>query len=382
MIYKIKEYIKSRKIIYKIYFYVMSFLVNALKLFIKSDDHLILFVCYGGKHYSDSPKAIFEYLRADERFSNYKMTWAFVDPSSFNIEGANIVKIDTFKYFVTALKARVWITNVVVERALYFTGKNTFYLCTSHGIPLKGKKEDGRAFQVTYPCLYDVILAQSEFDKKIQQEEFKIGPERIRLLGYPRNDKYSKDLTVAINKVRSYFSIPRDKDIILYAPTFRDWNNGYEFFNLDVSRWEEQLSNNYVLLYRAHPCVKLDAIISDNEFFKNATNYEDLDELLLASDILISDYSSMFFDFSIMHKPMICWAYDYQEFCKYRQLRIDLIHEIYGGEIEENEVIRILKQKDFSRSIEMSIAFQEKYVTIYGDASKAAADLIASSIMN
>ena len=123
--YRLKEFVKSSRLIYKTYFYVMSFLVNFLKLFVKPDDKLILFVAYGGKHYADSPKEVFEYIRNDDRFRDFKFVWAFVNSSQFEPKGAQKIKIDTYNYFKTALKARVWVTNVVVERALNFKGKNT-----------------------------------------------------------------------------------------------------------------------------------------------------------------------------------------------------------------------------------------------------------------
>lgn len=381
MIYRLKEFVKSYRLIYKIYFYVMSFFINFLKLFVITDDKLILFVSYGGKHYSDSPKEIFEQLRRDNRFCNYKMVWAFVNPRLFEIEGADKIKIDTFKYFRTALKARVWITNVVVERALNFKGKNTFYLCTSHGTPLKEKLKEGDAFKPLAPYHYDKILAQSEIDVKLQMEEFDITLDRIAMIGYPRNDKFTSDLQPIVDRVRSFYHITSDKKIILYAPTYRDWNKGFEKLNLDVDKWERTLGEKFVLLFRAHPTVILENIPEDSIFLRNVTAHEDLDDLLIAADVLISDYSSLFFDYSIMHKPMISWAYDYDEFCKYRKLRIDVTKEVYGGEISEDTLLDVLKKEDFDSAIEKAIAFQKKYVTVNGNAAKSAVDLIATRIM-
>ena len=380
MIYRLKEFVKSNRLIYKTYFYVMSFFINFLKLFVITDDKLILFVSYGGKHYSDSPKEIFEQLKHDSRFSNYKMVWGFVNPGQFEVEGAEKIKIDTFKYFITSLKARIWITNVVIERALNFKGKNTFYLCTSHGTPLKEKLKEGNAFQPLAPYHYDVILAQSEIDVKLQMEEFDITSDRVAMIGYPRNDKFLDNLTPIKEKIRGYYKISNDKKIILYAPTYRDWNKGVEKLQISIDKWEQTLGDKYVLLFRAHPTVKLENIQEDGEFLKNVTGYEDLDELLIAADVLISDYSSLFFDFSIMHKPMISWAYDYAEFCKYRKLRIDVTKEVFGGDISEETLLDVLKKADFDSAIEKAIAFQKKYVTVNGNAAKSAVDIIASRI--
>lgn len=358
----------------------MSFVVNVLKYFVRSDDKLVLFVSYGGKHYSDSPKIIFERMTRDPRFREYHYMWGFVSPEKFTIEGAEKVKIDSVKYLVTALKARVWITNVNIERAINFKGKNTFYLCTSHGMPLKGVKDDGKAFKGAYHCKYDYILAQSEFDIKLQQENFKVDSSKIALLGYPRNDKFFGDLSSEQMKVRNYYKVPNNKKIILYAPTYRDWNNGIEHLPINVEKWEKAIGDRYVLFFRAHPTSRFDNDKYESPFFIDTSQYEDLDELLMASDVLISDYSSLFFDFSLLHKPMICWAYDYDVFSKYRALRIDLINEVFGGMMPEDELLSIIDVGDFVKSIEMAVEFQKKYVTVYGSATQKALDLIFNNV--
>lgn len=380
MKYWLKEFVKAHKWIYVTYYYVMSFIINTIKIFVKPDDKLVLFVSYGGKHYSDSPKNIFEKMRSDTRFSSYHFVWAFVNPDDFDIDGADCIKIDTPIYYLTALKARIWITNVIIERALNFTGKNTFYLCTSHGIPLKSVAEGSKGFRGMASCLYDCCLAQSEFDKQLQSAEFGIPIHKIEMLGYPRNDKFSENQTQIIKLVRTHYNIDDGYKIILYAPTYRDWNNGMEKVALNVRKWESRLGKEYRLLYRAHPTVKVEIDDDKSDFFINATNYENLDELLISADILISDYSSMFFDYSIMHKPMICWAYDYDIFNKYRNLKVDLVHEIYGGEMSEEDLISYIEKGDFDKAIKMAVDFQKKYVTVYGGASQKVLDLINEKI--
>ncbi|MBQ7037485.1 MAG: CDP-glycerol glycerophosphotransferase family protein, partial [Clostridia bacterium] len=134
---KLANIIKYFKFIYSLYYYVFSFLLSALRLFVKPDDKLILFNSFGGRKYDDSPKAIFEKMQKDPRFQDYKKVWAFHNPEGKEIPGVTCIKTDTFRYFVTALRARVWITNSSVERGLNFKGKNTYYFNTWHGTPIK-----------------------------------------------------------------------------------------------------------------------------------------------------------------------------------------------------------------------------------------------------
>ncbi len=118
MVNSLINQVKKSKILYSLYYYVGSVLVNILKIFVKPDDKIILFVSFGGRHFNDSPKVLYDAMKQDKRFSNYKMIWAFRKPESHNLPEYAKVKIDTFRYFKLALQARCWITNVAVERAL------------------------------------------------------------------------------------------------------------------------------------------------------------------------------------------------------------------------------------------------------------------------
>ena len=120
--------IKRSKLLYYVYYYVMSGLVNLYKLFLKPDGKLMLFVCYGGRHYSDSTRVIYEAMLKDERFKDYIIYWAFKNPEKYPFI-PNTVNVNSLKYFNIALRARVWVTNVIVERALNFKGINTT-ICT------------------------------------------------------------------------------------------------------------------------------------------------------------------------------------------------------------------------------------------------------------
>ena len=133
--HKLKEFVKNNKFIYCLYYYIMSAAINVLKLLLKTDNQLILFVSYGGRHYSDSPRVLYEAMCKDERFKNYRKVWAFTDTSKYDVPDK--IKIDTLEYYKIALKSRCWITNVMIERALNFEGINTYYFFTTHGVLVK-----------------------------------------------------------------------------------------------------------------------------------------------------------------------------------------------------------------------------------------------------
>ena len=91
--------VKQTAWIYNIYYYVGSLMVNILKMFLKTDEKLILFVSYGGKKYDDSPKDIYIKMLNDCRFDDYKIIWAFRRPENFEIGRGGKIKIDTFQYY-------------------------------------------------------------------------------------------------------------------------------------------------------------------------------------------------------------------------------------------------------------------------------------------
>lgn len=374
----LKEFVKGSRFVYTIYFCIMSFLVNILKLFCKTDDKLILFVSYGGRHFSDSPRVIYEAMLQDVRFKDYKLVWAFIEPAKFNVP--NKIKIDTFKYFKTALEARCWITNVMVERALRFTGKNTYYFFTTHGILVKCDGPDLKQYKFSSLAKhkYDCCLAQSEYEKKIEMRMFGLSEDKIKIVGYPKDDIFVHYTNEYRNDIRKKLDIPENKKVILYAPTYREDIALREKFEMHIESWKKELSEDYILLYRAHPTVTIKNKVND-EFFRDLSLYEVVEDLMIASDLLVSDYSGIIFDYCIMHKPIYLWTYDYEEYQERRGLYFDIRKELPSSENEKN-VIEMIKNHNWSAIPSDVIHFQEKYETVYGNGTDNSLNLIYENI--
>lgn len=190
--HKLKEFVKNNKFIYCLYYYIMSAAINVLKLLLKTDNQLILFVSYGGRHYSDSPRVLYEAMCKDERFKNYRKVWAFTDTSKYDVPDK--IKIDTLEYYKIALKSRCWITNVMIERALNFEGINTYYFFTTHGVLVKCDGPDLKQKKFTSKAKhkYDCCLAQSEYEKNIEMRMFGLSEDKIKIIGYPKDDIFVK----------------------------------------------------------------------------------------------------------------------------------------------------------------------------------------------
>lgn len=381
---KLVNLLKYNRIMYTVYFYVMSLAINFIKIFVNPDDKLILFNSFAGRKFDDSPKELFDYISRDERFSGFRLVWAFHDPSQFTVEGAETIKTDGMKYFVTALKARVWITNSSVERGLNFKGRRTFYLNTWHGTPMKKMgtdiASDNTAFTTKTDNKFDVMNAQGEFEADIFSRAFRIPRERFLEVGLPRNDRlasYTKEERVAL---REKLNIPEGKKVILYAPTFREYekdeNNGCVLVPpMNLKFWEEQLGSQYVLLFRAHYEVAKVMDIDENGFVQNMTNYPSLNELMIIADVLVSDYSSVFFDFSIMDKPMLYFTYDYDKYSSKRGMYFD-IRDYLDGASSEQDLVKLLGDLN-AADVVKTIRFREQYVPYYGSATEKTVDYLA-----
>lgn len=385
--------IKYSKLLYKLYYHCGNIAIAILKLFVNPQKDTIVFVSFGGRKYDDSPRCIYEYMLNDSRFDNYKFIWAFIDPDKHAIARGRKIKIDSFKYYKTLLSARCWITNSSVERGLSFKGKDVFYFNTWHGTPIKKMGSDivdsSQAFASKgRESSIDIMLAQGQYEADIFSRVFNIDIDKFRIIGLPRNDELlpSEQIHKATReKICRTLNIPTNKKIILYAPTFREYlkenSNCIIAPPINLEKWQQLLSDDYVVLFRAHYEITKALNICENEFMHNVSDYGNLNELMIASDILISDYSSIFFDYSIMDKPMLCFAYDYNEYSTKRGLYFDMRQELGSSHIAtEDDLLTALTSMDEAESKLYCQKFKDKYITAYGQAAKLSADIIYNAI--
>lgn len=380
--------VKYSFIVYSVYYIVGTLVLRLLKFFIKPDDKLILFSSFGGRKFDDSPKVLYELMLKDKRFGDYKLIWAFTNPDEVELSEDRKIKCDTLNYYVTALKARAWITNSSIERGLSFKGKNTFYFNTWHGTPLKKMGADisidNQSFKSKAKNCYDVFLVQGEYEADIFSRVFTIEREKIRLIGLPRNDILIQYTNKYQLELREKLGIPVGKKVILYAPTFREYEKTEDLeckltVPMNLEYWKERLGMDYILLFRAHYEVAKSMEITDDDFVREMSAYPQLEDLMIVSDMLVSDYSSIFFDYSVMHKPMYCFAYDYERYASERGMYFDIRDYISATDNEVDLLSMLTKGNDFEAQ-EKSNVFQKKYVTAYGLATKLSIDIIAKEM--
>lgn len=378
------EFVKHNRKIYYAYEKIGTLVMNLLKVFTVTDEKLILFNSFGGKKFDDSPYAIYQEMVKDSRFKDYKLIWAFHDPDKFD-DVKQKIKSDSFTYFITTLKARVWITNSAIQRGMSYSGKNTFSLNTWHGSPLKKMGLDlNPDSKNSIMQEYSAFLAQSEYEKDKMSKAYNIDPNKFYVFGLPRNDALTRDLKEKQDNAKKLLGIPQKKKVILYAPTFRDYQVDDDFTQvldipLNYKKWEEKMGDEYVFLLRVHYEVAKHTQLPTDKMWMDVSNYQNLDTLMLASDLLITDYSSIMFDYAILKKPIICYTYDYKEYEEKRGMYFDVRDYLVSFE-NEDMLIEYLFSENLVDSIEKTDQFKKIFVEQYGSATKKSVDLIYESI--
>jgi len=382
--------LKSSRVLYSLYYCLGSLLLKMAGCFIRTDNRLILINSFGGKKYDDSPKAIFLEMLKEKRFSKYKIVWAIGNGNHYD-EIKYSVKPDTIDYFVTALKAKVWITNSSMERGLKFKKKETIYINTNHGTPIKKMGTDivsnSNAFGTAKKLSgADIMFAQSEFEVDVFSSAFNRSKEAFYITGLPRNDDLVNVSKEKIERIKEKLGINNEK-ILLYAPTFRDYSRKNKTGGISLSlpikleKWQKLLEGKYKVLFRAHYEVAEYLNIKNYSVFIDVTKYPTLSDLMIISDALISDYSSIMIDYSILHKPIYCFAYDLEEYSRKRGMYIDIRKELPCKiNYSEDELLKEILREDYEKYQKRLISFQRKYATVYGDSAKRCCDIIYNKI--
>lgn len=368
---RLEYVIKHYGWIQALYRFTMGIAFRTIGLFIKTDPNLVLYNSMIGRSTYDSPKAIYDYLISHPEFSHLHHVWAFNELD--NVTGydrAEKVKMDSMSYFLTALKAGYWITNVNIERGLKFKKKATRYLNTWHGVAFNyiGNDVSGRS---DYDCCnVDVVCYESEYSKIILHRALRTNEASMIPSGLPRNDELYRVSSEQVRSLRNKLGMPFDKKVILYAPTWRDSSDlGKDYVlapPIDFDKWAKELDNEYVVLLRTHHLTTKLMNVKFNDFVRDFTDYPRINDLFMVADILISDYSACIADFSILERPIICFAYDYDMYKQQRGLYIDFEKEMPCGIYrKEDDVIAHIKTMSYDEERKKTIRLKEKF-TCYG----------------
>lgn len=301
----------------------------------KVDERVVFFESFQGRNYSCSPKAMFEEMRDSGDYNDYEFIWSFRNvhrPGKIlqKLVGSDkepkisIVKYETFSYYKALAKAKYWVLNSNTRKFLKPTDEQV-YIQTWHGTPLKkiGLDVPGSDLDYAYEGeKFSYMISPSKYcsEKLVSAFGLQGREDKVLETGYPRNDALFTFDQAKVNSILRELDVPRGKKIILYAPTFRDNKHsevsGYENASgLDFDKLKEQIGDEYIILFRAHYFVAKNMDFEKyKDFVIDVSDYEDVNDLYIISDMLITDYSSVFFDYANLKRPIIFYMYDYEDY--------------------------------------------------------------------
>ncbi len=379
---RILDFLKAHTGILQIFYLMGHWLFKIWGVFLPMNKKRIIFASYGGRKFDDSPKALYDAICRDQYFDDWEFVWAFTDTSQHELSRGTKVQIDTPAFFSYLLTSRVWVSNSGMDRNLGICKKQTVSIETWHGTPLKkiGKDQTiGNSVEVRWN--YDkgskIRCAQSEYDLGIFQRIMDAPRKDFLLCDLPRNDELVNHTEEVVKKIKRRLNIPKGKKVLLYMPTYREYltakdHSCYIAPPMTLLKWKERLESEYVLLFRAHYAVTSIMGIKEDAFLRNVSDYPSINDLYMVSDILLSDYSSAYVDFSILERPMLCFAYDLEEYQAKRGLYIDLESELPCPiDRDEDTVLDRLSDLDYKAYSQKAKDFHHKYAPYAGYASEA-----------
>lgn len=318
----------------------------------------IFYESFLGRNYSDSPKAIYEYLQKNYP-GQYHHVWVMnpgVTPNPGNREQTTVVKRFSWRYMYYLAVSKYQVINM--RQPQWFVKRpGTKFLSTWHGTPLKHlvfDMDNVASANPLYKAIFyhqsrqwDYLVTANQFSADVFEHAFMYPAAQMLHSGYPRNDLLSApDKAERARAIKQRLGIPLDKKIILYAPTWRDDDyygvGAYKFtLKLDIARLRRELGDEYVLVLRTHYFITehLDTT-GFGDFVYNESSYNDIAELYLISDVLITDYSSVFFDYAILKRPILYFVYDYEKYeGVLRGFYLDMNKDLPGPLLKTNDEV-------------------------------------------
>lgn len=365
---KFKRIIRSKREIAK-FLYLKKFLHMPMK------ENWVMFESFFGKSYSDSPKYIYEYLSKTYP-GKYRCIWVLNNDVKLPYEGKTVKRFSlSYAYYLARCKYHVF--NVRQPR-WFRKREGEVFLETWHGTPLKKLVFDQDEVTAASPLykqqfykqtrVWDYLVSANDFSTDTFRSCFMYDKEMLAE-GYPRNDiLYYENKDQIASDLKKKLGIPENKKTILYAPTWRDdefYGSGeYKFaLKLDLHKMKEVLGDEYVILLRTHYYIADSLDVTGLEDFAfNLSKYNDISEIYLISDMCITDYSSVFFDYGNLKRPVLFFTYDLE---KYRDVLrgfyIDIQTEVPGPLLyTSDEVIEAIQNID-----QIEEQYKDRYEEFY-----------------
>lgn len=314
-----------------------------------------VFISFGGARYGDNPKALYEEMSG--RYPELKYVWIMKDPKT-KIKGAKVVKANTFRAIYHFATAKLWISDTRL-RIWMIKRKKQYYVQTWHGdIPLKKIENDAKDYLSNSYIeaakhdskMADLMLSGCKYRTSRCRDLFWYDGEILEM-GTPKEVVYYMEKNKIRYRVLKEFNLDKDIQIALYCPTFRN-DHRLNVYDLDYEMLLNALKNNWggrwVILFRLHPGMSyLQNKISYTNTIINASSYPSTEELIMSSDLIITDYSSCMFHGLEAKKRVMLYVSDLEDYlAKERDLYFDLQELPFPFAKSNEELVR--KIEDFN----------------------------------
>lgn len=295
---------------------------NALQLYrllpLKSR---VNFIAFSGRQYSDSPRRISEALL--EMRPDIEQVWAFTEPEKFAFlkkKGIKVVKYKSFEYLYYVMTSRVYVDNAEFWSILKFRpeqmvletwhGGGAYKRVGGHRIDVNAREQHHAVEKMNKITLF--LSSSRAFTDFVIRDAYQYRGEVLEC-GLPRNDDLLPPDPAVSERVRKQLNIEPGKKVLIYAPTFRN-SHTLDLYDVDYPRLkaalEKRFGGEWVILLRMHYYLSDKVSAIDLPYVRDVTKYPDMQELLIASDVLLTDYSSCMWDFSLMQRPCFLYARD------------------------------------------------------------------------
>ena len=373
--------------------YVKRFLMFLYYLMHKKQKKAV-FESFSGKSYSDNPRAISEKLH--ELLPEVEIVWLFNDPQKKEKivpSYVRCVKRNTKNMIKEYSTAKIWVNNFCMHDFIY-KGHQNYYIQTWHGdrpfkkVIFESEKLNFKKSEVREYKTCDLCVSGSSIGEHVYRKAFLYEGDILKV-GSPRADVLIDNSKDKIEKIKHNLNIPENSKVVMYAPTFRDTNGLNTSQNLDVLDFKkliqclkDKYENEWYCLVRVHPSISIKNNVVKEDKILNVSDYEDMSDLLLISDLLITDYSSSAGDFVLKNKPLILYQYDLEEYeAEDRELHFRMSDSPFWRVSNERELFDFifnLKEEDVIKNCRDILSFYGAYES--GKASESVCKCIEDKI--
>ncbi|MGW3112645.1 bifunctional glycosyltransferase/CDP-glycerol:glycerophosphate glycerophosphotransferase [Streptomyces sp. NPDC001091] len=343
------------------------------------DENLAVYAAYWNRGVACNPAAIYE--KAKELAPNVHGVWVIKKDAVDTVPaGVDYVVANSPRYWEVMARAKYLVNNVnfpndIVKRP------DQVHLQTHHGTPLKQMGIDQQKYPAAAKNMsfgkmleradkWDLSLTSNRHSSEIWERVYPCAFEGVEY-GYPRNDVYYRATAEDVVRIRAELGIEPGKTAILYCPTVRDYQKGY-VPRIDLERFCRELGPDHVVLVRTHYFYGSDPrleALQERGLIKDVSKYPVVEDLCLAADALITDYSSIMFDYACLDRPIVTYADDWEVYSRARGVYFDILSgkpgETPGATAtSEDELIEVFRSGEWKsdKAAELRSAFRERFV--------------------